>query len=179
MPTRPALLLAFAVLAIAALVVTFVPLMQVSYVETESHVVTESYTMTETYNEEVPVDYEVLEADRSNLWWRRTSDCWVTLRNEGNVSGLFRVQFDLVAEIGTAATKVIWQNVEAGRQSKAVVRYYDGYVQSFTYSITPPLQVVTTSQGVPGTHEVVEYTEVERTKKVPVLEYMREWRGKS
>jgi hypothetical protein len=32
---------------------------------------------------------------------------------------------------------------------------------------------------VPGTHDVVEYTEVERTKKVSVLEYMREWRGKS
>lgn len=177
--TRTAVLLALAVVAIVGLVVAFAPLMQVSYVDAESHVVTEAYTVTETYTEQVPVDYEVIEAEISNLWWRRTSDCWVTLRNSGNVSGRFRVQFDLVAEIGTAATKVVWQTVEAGRQGKAVVRYYDGYVQSFTYSITPPTVAVITSREVPGTHEVVEYTEVERTKKVPVLEYLREWRGKS
>jgi len=172
------LLLVFAVLAIAALVVTFVPLMEVNYIEIESHVVTEAYTWTETYTKEIPVAYEVLDADSTNLWWRRTSDCWVTLWNKGNVSGSFRVQFDLLPEAAPATTKVIWQTVDAGRQSEVVVRYYDGYVQSFTYSVTPPLQVVTTSREVPGTHEVVEYTEIERTKKVPVLEYVREWRGK-
>jgi hypothetical protein len=179
MATRWALLLVFAAVVIAALVVAFVPLMQVSYDEAEAHVVAEPYTTTEAYTEEVPVDYEVVEADSANLWWRRTSDCWVTLRNKGNVSGRFRVQFDLVAEVGAATTKVIWQTVEAGEQSKAVVRYYDDYVRSFTYSITPPMEMVTTSRQVPGTHDVVEYTEVERTKKVSVLEYMREWRGKS
>jgi len=177
--TRTGMILVLALVAIGGLVVAFAPLMQVSYVEAESHVVTESYVTTETYSEEFPIEYEVVGADSANLWWRLTSDCWVTLWNKGNVSGHFRVQFDILPEAGPAATKVIWQYVEAGRQTNAVVRYYDSYVKSFTYSITPPVQQVITSREVPGTREVVQYTDVEKTKKVPVLEYLTEWRGAS
>ncbi len=166
-------------LAIAALVMSLAPMMEVTAVEIEPYVDTETYTRTEAFTEEVSADYQVIEADRSNMWWRRTSDCWVTLKNTGNFSGYFRVRFDVVTEDNKETTKVLWQMLDPGEQKNVRIRYYEDYVDSFTYSVTPPLGEVTTLREVTGTRDVVKYRQVGRTEKVTVLEYLTDWRGKS
>jgi hypothetical protein len=177
MARTPALLI-LGLVAIAALVVSLVPVMEVTYVEAEPYVANETYFTTETHVEEVTLDYEVVEVSSRNMWWRRSSDCWVTLLNTGNLSGDFRVEFNLVTAAGKETTKVVWQNLPPGKQDQFAVRYYDDFVDDFSFLITPPVVEVITTREVSDSREVVLYNQVEETKKVTVLEYLRKWRGK-
>ena len=181
MARTPVLLVMLVILAIAALVVAFAPLMEVTRTDIETRATTETFTRTETHTEEVVADYEVIEASSANMWWRRSSDCWVTLRNAGNITGWFRIEFDLLTEGGQEAGRVVWQNLDPGKQSKVAVRTYDDYVNvdSFAYTITPPVEVVTSSWEVEDVRDVVEDIEVETTDRVSVLEYLRKWRGQA
>lgn len=95
-------------------------------------------TPTSTPPEEVPPAYEVVASERNNLWWRRTTDCSVTLKNTGDMGGYFRVEFNLITDMGKGVTKVVWQALEPDEQKEVTVRYDKGYVDAFTYSITPP-----------------------------------------
>lgn len=176
MMTRLILLVVLAVLIVAVLVISLVPLMDVSYYEKESYVVTESYHRTETYTEEFPIDYEVIDTQISNLWWRSSSECSVTIKNTGVTSGYFRIEFNLKTPGGEEVTKVAWQGLEVDEQREVIVRHSEDYVETFTYAVTPPIRVVTNTRQIPDTREVTKFRDIERTDRVTVLEYLREWR---
>lgn len=177
------LLVILVLLAIAVLVISLVPLMEVAYYESEAYVTTETFYRTIVSTEEIPIDYEVADPEVSNLWWRTTSDCSLVLKNTGIEGGFFRVEFNLVTQDEEDITKVVWQYLDVGEQWRVVVRHDEDYVRSFnavenasSYSVTPPVQVIETSQEVPDTREVTKMRQVERTKRVPIFEYLREWR---
>ncbi|MCJ7522661.1 MAG: hypothetical protein MUP21_10660 [Dehalococcoidia bacterium] len=171
-----------ALLVIAVLIIAVPPFMNATYYETEPYVITEDYLRTETYTEEVLIEYEVSDPVVGNLWWRTASDCSLTIKNTGVDGGYFRIKFNLITQEGDLITKVVWQYLGMGEQKKVTVRHLDDYVRPFeapglasTYSITEPVQVIEISQQVPDTREITKYRQVEKTKKVTVLEYLREW----
>jgi hypothetical protein len=176
MITRLILLAILAVLIVAVLIIALVPLMEVSYYEKEPYVVVESYLRTETYTEEFPIDYELIDTEISNLWWRPSSDCSVTIKNTGLDSGYFRVEFNLTTQEGKDVTKVAWQYLDVGEQREVIVRHEEDYVKAFAYTVTPPIKVIINTRQVPDTREVTKFRDVERTEKVTVLEYLRKWR---
>jgi len=96
------------VIAILALVVCLVPIMEVPYTETvqyqdtETYYEDEPYEDTETYSDTVPLDYEVVEAFAQVEG--TTPVVYVTLRNRDSVSGTFTVQLTLL-ESGITITK--------------------------------------------------------------------------
>jgi len=85
----------------------------------------------------VPIAYEIVNSEQENLWWRRTTDCSLTLKNTDEVSALFRIEFNLITEMGMGVTKVVWQALEPDGQKEVTVRYDKGYINNFTCSITP------------------------------------------
>jgi hypothetical protein len=172
-----------ALLVVAVLVISLVPLMEVTYSETESYTATEDYYRTETYIEEIPVEYEVTDAEVGNLWWRNSSDFSLVIENTGDVGGYFRIEFDLVTLEKQEINKVAWQYLDTGEKRRVTVRHhddyvypYDGSVNASTYSVTPPVKVIEHSRQVPDVREITKYRVTEKTKRVTVLEYFREWR---
>ena len=177
------LLVLLVLLAVVALVISLVPLMEVTYYESEEYVTTETFYSTVVSTEEIPIDYEITDPEVSNLWWRTTSDCSLLLKNTGDEGGYFRVEFNLVTQEGEKITKVVWQYLAVEEIKKVVVRHDENYIRAFSaptnassYKVTPPVRVIETSEKVPETREVTKLRQVERTKKVPILEYLREWR---
>jgi hypothetical protein len=165
-----------AILAVAAAVISGVPLKSVTYAESVPYTTTDTYYVTETTTEEVPLNYTVVDTNISNSWWRLSSDCTVTIKNTDITSGYFRVEFDMATQATILAhsktvTKAAWQFIDPGKQKDITVRYEGDHIGNLTYSITPPTREVTTSQQVPQTREVVKYEEVVKTKKVTFLEY--------
>ena len=94
------LLVLLVLLAVVALVISLVPLMEVTYYESEEYVTTETFYSTVVSTEEIPIDYEITDPEVSNLWWRTTSDCSLLLKNTGDEGGYFRVEFNLVTQEG-------------------------------------------------------------------------------
>ncbi len=174
--TRLILLVILGILLVAVLVIALFPIMEVSYYEKEPYVVTESYLRTETYTEEFPVDYEVIDTEVSNLWWRPSSDCSVIIENTGVESGYFRIDLNLTTQEGKDISKIVWQYLDVGEQREVIVRYDEDYVEAFAYAVTPPIKVIINTRQVPDTREVTKFRDVERTDRVTVLEYLREWR---
>ena len=173
---RLSILVVIAVLIIAVLVIMMVPLMGVTYYEEGPFIVSEDYLRAERYTEEVPGDYEVTDMKAVKSWWRPAADCSVTIKNTGNVSGYFRIEFNIITLYGDPVTKAVWQYLETGEQKNVVVRQLGDHVRtSFTCSVTPPTMVVSRTRYVPDTRETVEYREVEKTEKVTVFEYLKDW----
>jgi len=176
------LIFVLALLVVAVLVIAVPPVMNAAYYETEPYVVTEDFFRTETFIEEVPIEYEVSDPEVGNMWWRTASDCSLTIRNTGVDSGYFRIEFNLITQEGDAITKVVWQYLEIGEIKIVTVRHLDDYIRPFdapglasTYSVTEPVQVTEISRQVPDTREITKFRQVEKTEKVTVLEYLREW----
>lgn len=174
--TRLILLVILGILLVAVLVISLIPIMGVSYYEKEPYTVTESYLKMETYTEEIPINFEVIDTEISNLWWRSSSDCSVTIKNTGVDGGYFRIEFNLTTQEGKDVNKAVWQYLGVGEQREAVVRHCEDYVEDFAYAVTPPTEVITKTRQVPDTREVTKLRDVERTDRVTVLEYLREWR---
>jgi len=86
---------------------------------------------------EAQISYEIVDSKQINMSWRRTSDCSVTIRNTGSESGNYRIEFNLTNHLGKAVTKVVWQVLEPDEQKEVTVRYDEGFVDSFTYSVEP------------------------------------------
>ncbi len=86
---------------------------------------------------EAQIVYEIVDSKQINMSWRRTSDCSVTIRNTGSEIGNFRIEFNLSNELGMKVTKVVWQVLEPDEQKEVTVRYDEGFVDSFTYSVEP------------------------------------------
>jgi len=166
-----------AFLIIAVLIIMLVPLIGVTYYDEEPCIVTEDYLRKETYTEDVPVDYEVTATEVDNSWWRPSADCSVTIKNGGNASGYFRIEFNLVTLDGEEVTKAVWQNLEIGEQKEVIVRHYGDHVKTpFTYEVTPPTMGVLKTRLVPDTRERLVYQSVEKTRKVSLFEYLKDWR---
>jgi hypothetical protein len=166
------------VLVVAALVLAFVPLMGVTYAETEPYVATETFYRNEISAEEVALSFESDNTDPPflNIYWTLLSECSVVVRNTDEESGVFRIEFDVATERGEEVTKVLWQELGSGEERVAVVRVYGDHTKSFTYSVTPPTKVVSEVREVPEIREVTKYRTVERTDTVSVFEYLRERR---
>ena len=108
-----------------ALIVGFVPLLDVPYQDTETYYMDEPYEATETYYEREPIAYEVVESytDRGSYLERRRIviggtvfqdeivevlypvGC-VTLQNKDSVSGTFAVQFTYHAKDRSSAAQL-------------------------------------------------------------------------
>ncbi len=167
-----------ALLVVAALVICLVPLMGVTYYEIEAYSRPLEGNRTETHYEEVPVAYDITaDPEIINLWWRRSSDCSVIVKNTGNESGYFRIEFNIVTLDGEEVTKVAWQELAIGEEKEVVVRHNGNHVKSCTCSVTPPTKLIPNLRQVPCTMEVIEYGNVTKADKVTVLEYLMEWRG--
>jgi len=172
--------IAIAILIVAAgIVLSIAPLKRVTYSESVPYITTETYYVTETSTEEVPLNYNVIDTEINNFYWRVSSDCSVTIKNIDVESGYFRIEFNMATLATDVApskkvTKAAWQFLAPGKQEDVTVRHEGDYIESLTYSITPPTREVTTSGQVPKTREVTNYREVVKTKKVTLLEY---WTG--
>jgi hypothetical protein len=81
------------------------------------------------------IAYEIVDSKKINMSWRRTSDCSVTIRNTGNEIGNYRIEFNLSNQLGMEVTKVVWQVLDPDEQKEVTVRYDEGFVDSFTYSV--------------------------------------------
>ena len=195
--------------ALVAVVVCAVPLKTASYVvsvpyqdtETvyvkEEYTVSEPYTKIETHEEEepyyksVPIDYIVTAQETYNWFWGGIgSNIWIKIRNADVKSGYFYVEFHLTIAGGGTETKTASRYIAIGQEKKVGVLYRDGYVSSFTYSITPPTKTVIGVRDVQKTTEVIDYRDViryrcvpeerpviktheeTRYKKIPILEYL-------
>jgi hypothetical protein len=164
-------------LAVAVAIVSAAPLMTATYTETEQYTTTETYYVTEARTEEVPLTYEIFDTQMYGYYWRPSSECTVIVKNTDTESGYFRVQFHMKTRgtptiPSTWVTKAAWQFIEAGKGNEITVRHDGAYIESFSYSVTPPVKQVTTYEQVPKTREVFQYREVERTKKVTILQYL-------
>ncbi len=173
------ILILIAILAVVAAVLSTAPLKSVTYSESVPYTTIETYYVTESSTEEVPLSYTVIDTKISNFYWRFASDCTVTIKNTDIDSGYFRIEFNLVTQAtdtspSKTVTKAAWQFLAPGKQADVTVRHEGDYIDSFTYSITPPTREVTTSWQVPRTREIVNYEEVVKTKKVTFLEYWTE-----
>ncbi len=177
-------------LAAAAIVICAVPLKTVSHVvtekyqDTETYYVTEPYTVTETYYEEeafprteiytereaynksVPVDYIVTDKGGYNYFWTVGFDAWVDIKNTDIKSGTFTVSFRLTLEGGALTTKSASKYIAIGDTEKVEVSYRGAYLDTFSYSITPPTKTVPGYRDVQKTREVIEYRDVEKTRQV-------------
>lgn len=170
------LLIGAAILIIAAAVLSAAPLKSMTYYVSEPYVTTETYYVTETQTQEIPLNYKVIDTEIGNCWWRLSSDCSVIIKNIDSTGGYFRVEFYMATQTTIMApsrtvTKIAWQFLPAGRQETVTVRHEGDYIGNLTYSITPPTREVTTSQQVPKTREIINYRDVERSKKITFLEY--------
>jgi len=167
-------------LVVAVLVISLVPLMGVTYYEIEAYSKSVEGNRTETYYEEVPVAYEITaDPEINNLWWRPSSECSVTIKNTDDESGYFRIEFNIVTLDGEEVAKVAWQELAIGEQKEVVVRHNGDHAESCTCSVTPPTRLIPKKRQVPYTIEVIEYGNVTKSDKVPVLEYLTEWRGRT
>lgn len=120
--------------------------------------------------QEVPIAYEILDSEQSNLWWRRTSDCSLTLKNTDEESAIFRIEFNLITDMGMGITKVVWQALEPDGQKEVAVRYDEGHVDTFTYYVTPQaLTPAPTPVSSPAPTTVIETWNV--TRKLSGLTY--------
>ena len=172
--------------ALAAVVICAVPLKTVSYVVSvpyqdieavyieEEYTVSEPYTKIETYTEKepydksVPINYIVTDEESYNWFWGGTgANVWIKIRNADVESGYFYVEFHLMIAGDGTETKTASRYIAVGQEEKVQVLYRDGYVSSFTYSITPPTKTVTEVRDVQKTREVVDYRDVTRYRCVP------------
>jgi hypothetical protein len=169
-------LIVAAILIIATAVLTAAPLKSMTYYVSESYVIPETYYVTETQTVDIPLDYKVISTEIANCWWRVSSDCSVTIKNTDSTGGYFRVEYYMATQTTIMApsktvTKTAWQFLTAGRQETVTVRHEGDHIGNLTYSITPPTKEVTTSQQVPKTREIIQYRDVEKSKKITFLEY--------
>jgi len=170
------LLIVAAILIIAAAVLTAAPLKSMTYYVSEPYFTTETYYVTETQTVQIPLDYKVISTQIANCWWRMSSDCSVAIKNTDSTGGYFRIVFNMATQTtimgpSKMVTKVAWQFLPAGRQETVTVRHEGDHIGNLTYSITPPTKEVTTSQQVPKTREIINYRDVEKSKKITFLEY--------
>ena len=170
------ILIFLALLVIAGVVISFAPLMTVTHYTSEPYTTTETYYVTETISENIPLTYEVVDTRLYQWWWRLSSDCTVTIKNTDTQAGFFRVEFNMVTQTtdissSKTITKAAWRSIAPAKQEDITVRDEGAYLDSFTYTVTPPTKEITTSQQVPKTREIVQYREVTKTEKVTLLEY--------
>jgi len=170
-------LLFLAILVAAGVVISSARLMTATYYVAEPYVITETYYVTENESDTTPLNYEVVDSKIYNWWWRISSDCTVTIKNIDTESGYFRVEFNIVTKATDTApskkiTKAAWQAIAPGKQADFTVRQEGAYIENFTYSTTPPTKIITTSQEVPKTRDIILYREAPKTEKVTVLEYL-------
>ena len=164
-------------LAVAVAIVSAAPLMTATYLETEQYTTPETYYVTEVRTEEVPLAYEIFDTQMYGYYWRTSSECTVIVKNTDTESGYFRVQFHMKTRAtditpSTWLTKAAWRFIEAGKGNEITVRHDGAYIESFSYAVTPPVKQVTTYEQVAKTREVFQYREVEKTKKVTILQYL-------
>lgn len=183
-----ALIVGIVILVVAAIVLTAVPVMGMTWYEREPYTATEPYTRTETYYEtepyveSVPIEYRVTDSGIYNWFWHVGADCWVTIKNADIKSGYFYVTFHLVTKGGATATKSASQYIAIGEEKEVRIKHSGDYIENFTRSITAPTKEVTRYREVLRTREVTEYREVTRyrdvlrTKRATVLEYLMGWR---
>ena len=120
--------------------------------------------------QEVSLSYDIVDSNLRNYYWRPTTECSLKLQNTNEVSALFRVEFNLITDTGLGVTRVIWQALEPDERKEVTVRYDEGYVASFTYSIMPQaLTSASTPVSSPAPTTVVKSCNISR--KLTGLEY--------
>jgi hypothetical protein len=188
------------VIAVAvALVVVFVPLIEVPYLvtvqyqDTETYFEDEPYEVTETYSEAVPLDYEVVTSEGHGEGI--TSVLSVELRNLDDIAGTFTVDFSIIygcTFISPGSIKVtsmfasdqkelqLAPNAK-GTATSSIDNEYPANcdVDSWSYDVTPSTKeveeerTVTEYRQVQKERIVTKEREETHYKKVPVLEYLR------
>ncbi|MBE0480945.1 MAG: hypothetical protein IBX68_08190 [Dehalococcoidia bacterium] len=164
------LVLLLTVLVAAGLVSIRVPLIAYTETYTEAYTTPETYYTTEIFLDETPLTFETGNKTISNLYWRRTSDCAVPVKNTSAHGGEFRVQFNAITQEGETRTKVVWQYLAAGEQRSVLARFDRDYIKEFTCSVEPPAASVESSRRVLVTRDLIRYREVERSGKLTVVE---------
>ena len=173
------LLTVMLLLAVVIAAISAAPLITLTYYETEQYTTTEIYYVTEIQTEEVPLKYEVKDPRIWDFYWRISSECTVSIKNTDSAGGYFRVQFNMITQVtdttpSKSLTKTAWRFIEAGKQNDITVRHDGAQIKSFTYLVTPSTKQVTTEIKVSKTREILQYRDVEKTKKVTILQYLIE-----
>ena len=183
-----ALTIVVALVVVASLVFSFVPIMRVSYeveetyqttetyYELEIYTVEEEYTVMEPYTdieiqcdaepcaEYVPIDYIIISGRGVNYFeFDGSPVCLVelTIENTDEIGGEFTVEFLITLHNNLSTTISASKYIEAG-STRTVIAFYGEALKtlsSFTYSITAP------------TKDNPSYREEEVAKEREVIEY--------
>ncbi len=182
------------IVAIAVLVLWFVPIIEVAYTEQEPYTTTETYTEkepytatevyydqvpytgTETYYEQVPYtvkeqfQYTVVETGKNNVTTPEPGGCaYVEIKNldHGAGQGLFGIHFTLQLKGGASWDKSSSKLINGGATETLAVCYTGEPIAEFDYEfINIPEKDVIKYRDVPKTREVLKYREVEREREV-------------
>jgi hypothetical protein len=191
-----ALIIVVALVVIAGLVFSFVPMIKVpyeveeeylaqetyysreSYTVEEAYVVEEPYTDIEVYCDEppctgyIPVDYAVVSAQGLNFETGGIAACRVeiTIENTDTVSGTFSVEV-LATLVGHLNTTISGSKyIGAGSTQRVIAYYFGAFLEnsaSFSYTVSPPQKADPSYRE----EEVTKYREVIEHGEVTKYEY--------
>jgi hypothetical protein len=193
-----ALAIVIALVVVALLVFSFMPIMKVPYEAEESYLATETYYTLESYtvNEPhtvlepytaieascdqepcekyIPIEYEVVGGSGYNYFESNGSPaCSVELdiENTDTVGGTFNVEFLITLQGDLTTTISGSKYIDAGTTGKVIAYYLYGPLKtfySFSYSVSPP------QKPNPSYHEeeVTRYREVTEYGEVTKDEYI-------
>ncbi len=192
-----ALVIVIAVVVVALLVFSFVPIMRVPYEVEESYLTTETYydqeiytveeeyTVMEPYtdieiycdlepcSEYIPIDYEVVSGQGVNYFeFDGSPVCLVelTIENTDTIGGDFTVEFLITLHNNLNATISASKYIEAG-STRTITAYYGEPLKtlySFSYSVSAPQKPDLSYREV----EVTKYREVTEFGEVTKERYV-------
>lgn len=161
-------------IAIVFLVIFFaVPLVSVekSYTEEEPYETTETYWDTEQYQEDVPIDYNVLEdviVEKTSWSLGVYMEARVKIRNTDTEGGNFDVNFQFKDVYGVQKEETKTEFIASG-QTRTVKCTYDhemGDDVLWRWGVNEPYKTVTKTQEVEKERTVTKVKTVTKTKTV-------------
>lgn len=191
-----------AVIVAAAVVACFAPLVTVSYEvtvdyeETETYYEDEPYEETESYTETAPLDYEVVDTDIDVEGQAATLS--VVVRNKDNLAGTFTVELsaiygctfiapgsiEITSLLASDEQELHLQPNNTGTATYAADNPYPANCafDSWTYDVTPSTKevqkerTVTKHRQVEKQRTVTRQRQETRYKKVDLVEYLLHYR---
>ena len=173
-----------------ALVVGFVPLVEIPYQDTETYYEDEPYEVTETYTETVPLSYEVIDSyvyedtytyhyqtQIGGLVWEGAREVpiqvvAVVIKNTDDIAGSFTVSFSGITplfEITPALTKEL--DLSPGEE-KTAYSPTEYNINDWSYDVTPSAKEVEKERTVIKYRQVEKGRTVTRYKRGSIFEYL-------
>jgi len=189
------------ILAIAAIVICFVPLMNAAYIvaveyqDTETYYEDEPYETTETYTENVPLDYEVIKVyTEDDVFTERQSVviggivfqdevvetpikvACVTVKNTDSPDSSFKVTFSVAKALFSELPKDVSLVLSSGESKTA--KYPAEKLGDWSYTVTPGTKPVEAEKTVTKYRQVEKQRTVTKQrqetcyKKITLLDYL-------